>query len=144
MSGRALVAAMIGASLLAGCSGLAFRDPGVLTITFPPDRSRVELPVRIAWDATELTEGQTYAVFVDRTPPRPGLTIDEAFDAEERAGIHLTDDDEILLGEMAVRGGVPDRDRDRHEVTVVVLGPDGRRVGEYAAVRELHVVRDRP
>lgn len=142
MTARAVLVGLLAAVVLSGCTGLAFRDPGVVTITFPPDRATVALPVRIAWEAADLVDGQHYGVFVDRMPPPPGATVDETYEVEERQGIHVADDTEILLDQIAIRGGVPDRERDRHEVVVVILDADGRRVGEWAGFRDLRVARE--
>ncbi|MFT5223539.1 MAG: hypothetical protein ACI867_001860 [Glaciecola sp.] len=136
----AIVAALLAAQ---ACSGLQFVDHDEVVFTFPPDRSTVALPVLIEWDAKEIATGQGFAVFIDRSPQPPGMTIDEAFDLDDRGGIVLSDRPELVLEQLAIRGGVPERDRDRHELTVVILDGEGRRVGEFADVLELLVDRSR-
>lgn len=126
--------------LLAGCSGLLFRDPGVLEVTFPPDRAFVDLPLRIDWDY-DRDDADAFAVFVDKTPPRPGATIDEAFEPDDRGGIHVTNTSTILLEEIARKGG-PERERDRHEISIIALDAEGRRLEEVVATIEVRVVRE--
>lgn len=138
------LALAFGGVACSGASELQFIDDGSLTITFPPDRSVVSLPLVVRWEAVALVDGQRYGVFVDRTPQRPGDTIEAAFDVEDRAGIHVVDEPRITLEQVAIRGGVPSRESDQHEVTVVVLDAQGRRVGERAAVIAFEVHRGSP
>jgi len=128
---------MLTVTLLPACNELKFRDHDELVFTVPNDRARVVLPVRLQWRAHALVSNQRYAVLIDRAVPSPGHQI-----SDPDQGVVITSSTSVTLDQMAIRGGVPKRDRDRHDIALVIIDGAGRRVGEHAAYRELRVVRD--
>ena len=106
-----------------GCTseGLAFRVDERVTITSPADRATVELPLRLVWKVRDFD--CNFAVFVDQAPMRPGAPF-----APQR-GAYRTDETELVIDEV---DPIADNGADRHTATIVLLGADGRRVGESA------------
>ena len=156
-------------SLLAtGCvaQGLSFRVDDRLTIEAPEARSEVTLPVTIRWkvedfrvvdpgsDAAPSDDAGYFGVFVDRTPQPPGETLawvarkdrscrkaDGCPDAEYLAArnIYSTSETEIRF-EQLPRPNDEDK-KERHNVTIVLLDSEGRRIGESAYYVEFVVTR---
>lgn len=153
--GRPIVAWLVAALLAAGCRpGLAFRVDDRLTIVHPSDRSVVGVPVEVEWTAHDLPAGTRFAVLVDRTPPPPGEDLswlsrhDPVCEIIECAGpAHLhTLRVQVTETPRAVLDSVPRPQRpgrDLHEVTVIVLDADGRRLGELAVTVTVEVDRER-
>ncbi len=166
-SGR-LAAVLAALSLLSsGCiqQGLAFRVDDRLKIESPKARSEVALPVTIRWTVKDFTiagpgsvpagkDSGYFAVFVDRSPQPPNKTLawtarkdrtcrpaDGCPDAEYLAArnIYTTTDTSITFEQLPRPS---DRNRkERHEVTVVLLDPSGRRIGESAFFVDFTVKR---
>lgn len=138
-----------------GSDGLAFTTDSRLEITGPQDRQKLRLPVTIAWtiDDFEVTgpgrgsgDGEGYfAVFLDRSPVPAGKTLahvarddrscrrdDGCPDAEYLAdrNVYTTTRTRLVIETLAktAREGR----REFHDVTVVLLDSDGRRIGESA------------
>jgi hypothetical protein len=136
------------------CSGqdLAFRTDERVEIVRPSDRSEVRLPVRLEWRA-ELGEGAYFAAFVDRAPIRPGQSLsvlaDDACDRTPRCPdlqylrdryVFVTERTSLVLDTLPQKGGSTRTGaRDRHEATIVLIDPDGRRIGESAYTVEFSV-----
>ena len=130
MSLTVVAAPVVAASLVAGAGGMVvatdlelLRDRG-LRVLAPADGARVGEGFLLRWSGA--AEGR-YAVVVDAAVPRPG--------AGARAGDHL-----VLVTGTSVRltlgprhEGSPSARR-HHEVAVVPLDHQGRRVGEAVAV----------
>ena len=144
---RLLPALALGLALT-GCApeGLAFRVDDRVQVVQPADRSTVDLPLTIDWEARDLPDGTSYAVFVDTTPVPPGEPLswvarddsgcresDGCPDATYLAdrGIHATDQTELVLEQLPRTDRAGD-DRERHRATVVLLDAEGRRLGESA------------
>lgn len=116
----ALLVAAVG--LAAGCAdGLAFRVDDRLQITSPRDRETVTLPLTLRWEVTGIDDG-SFAVFVDRTPIRPGATF------VDLPGAYSTTETELVIDQV----NEPADGSERHTATIVLLDEDGRRDGESA------------
>lgn len=127
--------------LTTSCSdGLLFRIDERLAIVTPDDRATVRLPVTVRW-RFDSPDAVRYAVFVDQAPMPPGKTVEHLEDDAVRAT--LTDDTSFVLETVNPRENVSDAERDRHEIVVVLLDDDGRRIGETAAYVEITVRRSR-
>ena len=141
--------------------GLAFRTDTRLTFVQPEERATVPLPVKIDWDIRDFEvvepgargsaeDGSRdrgyFAVFVDSAPMPPNKPLrwiarkdsscreaDGCPDAEYLAGrgVYTTTETELVL-EQLPRIGNDDKRRERHRAVVVLLDPDGRRIGESA------------
>lgn len=127
-----------------------------IRITSPDDRAEVVLPIEVQWTARDLPTGARFAVFVDRAPQPPGKPLawfardDEACRPADgcpsayyfaQRSIYETDAPRHRIVALAPRRNVARGRRDHHEVTVVALDEDGRRLGEAAAFVELRVRR---
>ena len=135
--------------------GLAFIEDRRVEIVSPGYREIVDLPVTIDWDitnegtGTELGAGTAFGVYVDIDPQPPGEDLDyfgrndptcradEGCPDEKylrQRGIYTTTGTEISFPNLPIAPGVDiDRgDPDFHDITIVLLDTDGRRIGESA------------
>jgi hypothetical protein len=130
------------------------RDERV-SITQPQENDTVTLPLALSWTAKDY-EGR-FAVFVDRSPMRPGKDLRSLVPREDevcRANPRCPDEDWLAARGVylttvpsLVVPSVPDRraskhQSDRHDVTIVFLDEHGRRQGEGAFIREFRVNRE--
>lgn len=149
--------------LLAGCadySELQFVKDERLTFTEPASRELVTTPLRISWsmeDFTVVEPGQGeptddagyFAVFVDRAPVEPGHTLEDVAGRDEACkrdpscpdaryladrGVYTTTKSSLTVELIAA---LPSKeDVQLHDVTVVLLDSEGRRIGEAAWYRQ--------
>ena len=153
------VASLVALVLLAnGCAvtGIAFRQDDRLTFVRPGDRDEVTLPLTVTWEVEDfdVPEDGFFAVFVDRAPQPPGKTLDwlarndescraadgcpdEAWFAQR--DVFRTRAPELTIDRLPARN---DDRREFHEVTVVLVDPDGRRIGETGWTLEFQVERE--
>lgn len=142
----ALVALGVVMALVAGAcsvSGLNFVQDERVSISAPRDREKVEVPVTIRWEVRDF-DG-TFAVFVDRAPVPPGKALawlaedDELCSAQPGCPtvqwfhdryVFPTAETTLTLEQLPELRA--DEGRIFHEATVVLIGRDGRRVGESA------------
>ena len=145
--------------LVTGCvpQGLAFRVDKRLTITSPKDRAEVTLPLTVSWNIRDFTivgpgespqarDSGYFAVFIDQAPQPPGKPLswiarkdrtcrasDGCPDAEYLAARHIfsTTDTHITF-EQLPRPSSENKQKERHTITVVLLDPAGKRIGESA------------
>lgn len=126
-----------------------------MQIVSPAQHAKISLPVRLAWktknfkvverSTSERTDRGYFGIFVDRAPQPPGEHIEWFFEREsscEPVTICLTPDRLAAEGIFTARRASfvfadisrrPDAARgqqDFHDVTVVLLDPGGRRIGE--------------
>lgn len=156
-AGALLLAALT--ALLSSCSthGLSLMVDDRLTFDAPEDGQALALPVTIEWRIEHFEVTRTpdpaeergargyFAVIVDRSPQPPGEPVtwfardDETCrrdpscpDATYLAtrGVHTTADMSFTI-DVLPRPADENR-REMHEVTVVLLDPDGARIGESA------------
>jgi hypothetical protein len=153
--------------LTAACvpQGLAFRIDKRLTFTAPKDRAEVRLPLTVSWQMRDFTivgpggapagdQSGYFGVFIDQAPQPPGKKLswiarkdrtcrpsDGCPDAEYLAARHIfsTTDTHITF-EQLPRPSDSNR-KERHTITVVLLDPTGKRIGESAF--QVDVVVDR-
>jgi hypothetical protein len=136
--------------------GLSFVQDKRLDITTPKERSKVTLPVTVAWTVKNFDGA--FAVLVDQAPPRSGKTLPwlfrgrdtcrgdtgkrlcatPAFLAEQN--VFRTTSSHFTV-ERVNRFSGNDRRRQFHEVTVVLLDAHGHRVGEGAWSVQFEVER---
>jgi len=134
-------------------NGLSFFQDYQLDIIQPDENAEVSLPLTVRWEADK-RDGY-FAVFLDRSPLRPGKPLlslvpsddpclkqevcpDSAWLAEHN--VYVTDKNEIAV-ELLVDKRENNRSKDRHDMTIVLLDPTGRRVGETVFYREFIVER---
>ena len=154
---RRATCAVAASVLLHGCAteGLAFKQDNRLDITAPTQNETVRLPFDVRWDFEGEHPGR-FVVFFDRIPMRPGQSLlslvpeghpcrsrpacpDEAF-LEER-WIHVTDQRAVTV-KVLPETRTTNRAKDRHELTVVLLDEEGKRLGETAFTREFVIERE--
>ena len=143
--------------LLGACvpQGLAFRVDKRVTITSPDDRAEVTLPLTVSWQVHDFTVTKSstadgsdagyFAVFVDRAPQPAGKSLawivrkdhscrpaDGCPDADYLAarGIYTTTDTHITFDQLPRPSN--EKRKERHSITVVLLDPAGKRIGESA------------
>jgi hypothetical protein len=168
MSGRLAAVAAALSLLTSGCvqQGLAFRVDDRLTIDAPKARSEVTLPVTVRWSVKDFTvvapdaggaatkDTGYFAVFVDRTPQPPGKPLswiarkdrtcrvaDGCPDAEYLAARNIYSTSDMSLTFEQLPRPSNKREKERHNVTIVLLDAQGRRIGESAFYVEFVVKR---
>jgi hypothetical protein len=140
-----------------GCTttGLAFRKDDRLRLYDLPDRVEITVPHDIHWTfagtlAPPSSEGAgdatAFAVLIDWTPPPPGRTLESLLSSDPvcrgplgcpdgylaRNRIYVTTDTSFTIDNVATGSSRTER-RTYHELTVVLVDAQGRRVGETAA-----------
>jgi hypothetical protein len=133
------------AALLASCGvhGLSLVQDLRVKIVAPRDRSKVTLPVTVQWvdNGYQVGAGQgSFGVLVDQPTPPPGQTlawrfrndckgcVDAAFMAQRR--VFSTTRTAFRVDQIGVSPS--SQDGSFHQVTIVLLDAQGRRVGEGA------------
>jgi hypothetical protein len=134
-----------------GVHGLSFVQDERVDMVRPDDRAQVRLPVTVAWTVKDFTVGDgggSFGVLVDRAPPRSGKPLEWLFRGDAACkgtgralcatpefladrSVFRTTKRSVTLTQIAKLIG-NDRRRQFHEVTVVLLDEQGRRVGEGA------------
>jgi hypothetical protein len=149
---RALSLAFVACVALSSCglSGLEFSTPSAIKLARPANLATVTLPFTLTWTSTEPASGTDsggeYAVFVDTTPMPPGKTVryfargDPS--CEQTPGcpnasylrnknVYLTEQPRLVITGLAdTRPTGRKSENDEHQITVILLGTGGRRVGE--------------
>lgn len=147
------VAALLAVSSVGCAEDLRFTRDDRVAFLSPPERSEVRLPLLVSWavDQRRFTPSRPdglrrprrgfFAVFVDRSPMRPGQGIDALASGDpscraetdcpdrtwlRRHGVYLTAKTRIGLEALPADGGRKVGSRRLHEVTIVLL--DGRGV----------------
>lgn len=142
---------------LVGCStsGLAFRADDRLQIDNLADRSTIDIPytLEFSFDDTLPSGAATgFAVLIDWTPPPPGKPLGDLLADDpacsgpqgcpdgylERNRITVTTDTTFLIDNVPVGTDRQER-RGFHEVTIILVDDDGRRVGESSAFARFRV-----
>ena len=136
------VAAVFISVAVSGCGPYLFRQSDRVQIATPADHATVPEPVTVTWDVKDFAAPRdgSYAVFIDRDPMPPGESL-AYFDPHDRDGIHVLTATSLRLPVLGRLAGVDPAEQDHHDVTVVLLDQQGRRIGEYAAYAEFTVDR---
>ena len=145
--------------LMTACTlDVSFVEDERVTVVAPIDRSTVRQPVEIVWEFTgfdttgpgvvDADDRGFFAVFVDRNPVQPGKLLSSVADDDPTCrrspdcpdeaylninGVFTTTETALVLPPL-----VDTRPRERpetsdwHEVTIVLVSPIGRRIGESA------------
>jgi hypothetical protein len=137
--------------MMTGCgvSGLSFAQDKRVDIVHPDDRKTITLPLEIEWTVKDFAVGDghgSFGVFVDRAPQPSGHSLAWPFRGDRSCkgtgaalcaqpdflaqhSVYQTTERSFRLEQVSRLIGSTTR---QHEVTVVLLGPDGKRVGEGA------------
>jgi hypothetical protein len=162
VSRRLVVAAVtVLAVATSGCGirGLNFVKDERVRIQAPRPNAEVRVPFDVRWTVEDFDvagpDGGSFGVFVDREPPRPGRTLASLAEDDVvcKATAGCPDANYLASHRAYTTTGTSfrveqlpeltrDRQREAHEVTVVLLDGEGRRIGESAFRVEFHVRRD--
>ena len=145
---RAALPLATGVLLTSGCAGdgLQFRQLHRIVVDSPADHAETRLPVTVSWrvdDPGLARSGPRFAVFVDRPPVPAGeplswvarddrLCVAPCPDAAYLAQRDVYAVDGTSLTLTALRELDQTGRNEVHDVTIVLLGADGRRAGEEA------------
>lgn len=163
----AFVAAAVGGC--ADFSQMQFHTDHLVKFTAPESRAKLTLPVTLRWQVSGFhvagpakrlasepasKDAGYFALFVDRAPIKPGQTLaavagddpscipsagcpDRSYLADHQ--VYWTTDRTFTLREV---DALDTRDNwQLHEVTIVLLDTDGRRIGEHAYYRDFKLKR---
>lgn len=151
MKRRQAASAILSVLTLTACvpQDLAFRQDTRLEFTEPSDGATVVLPTTISWTMRDFavrskeSAGGSFAVFIDARPMPPGETLawlarKDTECAERpgcpgpkylaRQGVYETTLTSLRLKELPIASDT----KEHHDVTVVLLDEDGRRIGEIS------------
>lgn len=154
---RRLVMGAVAAALLAGCgitridAPVSFRADHRLSIEHPSPEDVVGLPLVVRWSAddVDLSDGTHFALFIDRPPVPPDREVRLRVCTEgeklppqigefrkkcedERLRIAFARDTSFGIPCIAPRFDAPERRRNSHTLTVVLVDAEGRRIGQAA------------
>ena len=152
---RAIAVVAIGLTLGAlpacGIHGLSFVQDDRVDIVAPAERKKVPLPVHVDWTVKNFETGAgrgSFGVFVDREPPPSGRKLDWLFRGDPackgtgkalcakpeflaQRNVFSTTKTAFTVDNVARLSSSQGR-RQFHEVTVVLLDGEGKRIGEGA------------
>ena len=116
---------------LSGCASLLFRQDHRISILSPTNNGTVSQPLTVTWTARDFTPGPDgeFVVFVDRSPMPPGEGLDY-FAAHDQDGIFPTHRSDIQFDVLRQVTGNASAERNRHELTVILVDAHGHRIGE--------------
>jgi hypothetical protein len=150
---RALLVLLV---LLPACgTNVAFKQDHRVKIVFPRNRQKVTLPMTVRWTVKDF-DG-TFGVLVDRAPQPPGEPL-TWFARNDKSCQRLpTCPDDAYLAKRDVYGlsttefpiqivrppPTNSKGKDIHEVNIVLLDRQGRRIGDTAFNVEFEVPRRR-
>jgi hypothetical protein len=139
---RALVLAGGALSIaLSGCAdGYLFRNDHRITIDTPGSFAAVRQPFVVRWTAGDFAAPQdgSFAVFFDLAPPPPGQTIGTIPPLEKRL-VRVVDTAQVTAPTFSHDSSTIGPLQDHHEVTVILLDRQGRRISETAGYVEFDV-----
>lgn len=138
---------------------ISFKVDRDLRFLEPDDAEHVSLPVTIEWKAgtDALTDGNRFAVFLDKDPvgPRDTVRLRLCADRESEppiAGqnrrscktdvgrkVWITEERRLSLDCIRPREGVPDRVRNQHTVSIILVDAHNVRVGQAGITRTFEV-----
>ena len=149
---RALLALLAATLLmLTGCgvSGLSFAQDQRVDIVRPDDRKTISLPLTVEWTVKNFAVGDgqgSFGVFLDRAPQPSGRTLSWPFRGDRSCkgtGAALCAQPDFLAQHSVYQttlrsfrveqvSRISGSSTRQHELTIVLLGPDGKRVSEGA------------
>jgi hypothetical protein len=141
---RARAVVVAGAALgiaLSGCAdGYLFRNDHRITIDAPGSFAAVHQPFVVHWTARDFAAPQdgSFAVFFDLAPPPPGQTIG-TIPPLERRFVRVVDTTQVPAPTFSHDSTTTGPLQDHHEITVILLDRQGRRISETAGYVEFDV-----
>jgi hypothetical protein len=140
---RAFLVVGLGAvsAALSGCAeGYLFRNDHRITIETPASFATVHQNFTVRWSARDFVAPRDgrFAVFFDLSPPSPGQTLGN-IPALERRFVRVVDATQVQAPTFTHDSDTTGPLQDHHEVTVILLDRDGRRISETAGYVEFDV-----
>jgi hypothetical protein len=138
---RALVLLAVLATTLSGCAdGYLFRNDHRITIDSPASFAAVQQHFTVRWTARDFTAPRDgrFAVFFDLAPPPPGQTLGD-IPPLQRQLVRVVDTTEVEAPTFTHDSTTTGPLQDHHEVTVILLDRQGRRISETAGYVEFDV-----
>ena len=165
MSRRALALVLaVSALAVAGCgitrvdSPVSFKADHRLSFEEPDQEDEVPIPVQLDWKVKNFsrTDGKRFAVFVDKPPVGPEKTVrlrictegeklppqpgtDRKVCKDDARRIYFADDTSLKLACFEPRFDAPERERNTHTVSVILVDGDDQRIGQAVATVRFHV-----
>lgn len=138
---RRLLALAVALVVLPACGGKLFRNDHRIEILQPRKYATVDQPLTVRWQAKDFAapDDGHFLVLVDRDPMPPGETL--TYFRRNRLDIYQVDATTFTVDVFTPHVGANSTERNRHDVTVVLLDRDGRRIGESAGFVEFTVRR---
>jgi hypothetical protein len=138
-----LAAVLLLVPALGGCTdGLLFRATTTIVLDNPANDATVSIPFTARWHLEPgVIPPAAYGVFIDSTPPRPGEAVDPDALSVDVPLAFVTPSTSLLISEVPRKKTVLDEDKDKHEITVVGLDAQSRRIDESAAFATFRVSR---
>lgn len=140
---RGLAVAVLGlvTAALAGCGdGYLYRNDHRVTIDSPSSFATVRQPFVVRWRATDFQAPRDgrFAILFDLPPPPPGGTLGDIPPLQRRL-VRLADTTEVDAPTFNRDSATTGPLQDHHEVTVILLDRQGRRISETAGFVEFDV-----
>lgn len=145
------------ASLLSACgtSNLNFVADTRVKFLAPDARETVTLPVTVSWEASDLPPGTRFGVFVDRSPMKPGQSVNALVDDQckrtpdcptreylETRGLYITSGTSLTFETLPnTNAGKRNQLKETQRITIVYLDENNRRMSESAFEREFFLDR---
>jgi hypothetical protein len=136
-------------------SGLAFVQDNRISIATPRTNQEVKLPFDVTWSAKNYAG--SYGVFIDGSPMRPGQSLLSLVPSDDpcrndaqcpdptwlaQHDVYVTKDPTVTVKLLADKRG-KSSGRDTHQLTIVLLDEQGRRLGESSFIKEFAVDRSK-
>jgi hypothetical protein len=126
---------------LCGCAdGYLFRNDHRISIDSPGSFATVHQPLTVRWTARDFTAPHdgSFAVFFDLAPPPPGQTLGDIPPLQRRL-VRVVDTTSVEAPAFTHDSSTTGPLQDHHQVTVVLLDGQGRRISETAGYVEFDV-----
>ena len=136
-----LTVLLVVSAAVSGCAdGYLFRNDHRITIETPGSFATVRQNVTVRWAATDFQAPRDgrFAVLFDLSPPSPGDTLAD-IPPLERQFVKVVDTTQVQAPTFVHDSTATGPLQDHHEVTVILLDPQGRRIGETAGYVEFDV-----
>jgi hypothetical protein len=127
--------------MLSGCAdGYVFRNDHRIAIDSPHSFASVHQPLTVSWSAPGFSAPRDgkFAVFFDLAPPPPGQTLGDIPPLQKRF-VRVVDTTHVEAPAFTHDTSATGPLQDHHEVTVILLDPQGRRISETAGYVEFDV-----
>jgi hypothetical protein len=140
---------------------VSFKADHRLSFESPDQEDDVHIPVRLDWKVKDfpLKNGNWFAVFIDKPPVGPERTVrirlctegeklppqagtDRKICKDDLQRIYLAERTSLTLECFEPRFSAPERERNTHTATVILVDRNDRRVGQAVTTVRFHVDED--